>query len=291
MKTSPPEAAAMVTSYRSILVLLDTSPACASRIQAAVRLAQAHGSQLVGLAPTGLADLPDLRTSNRELAARAARAWDALRDRAESAAQAFRDACHAAAYENFLAVIEEEDVARSTLNHARFCDLVIAGSPRADAHGARERGDAIDDIVLHNPRPTLVWPEQPREGAIGTRILLAWDDSREASRAAADALPLLQRASHVHALWADEGDLDADTARKKLDALYHWLHAHQVPCVAHIAQTKGGIVSTLNARASEIGADLIVMGAWGRPRWAERVLGGATHGVLHGLQVPVLMSH
>ncbi len=281
----------MVTSYRTILVLLDTSPACASRIRAAVRLAQEHDCQLVGLAPTGLADLPDLRTSNRELAARAARAWDTLRDRAEAAAQAFRDACNAAGLKNFRAVIEEEDVARSALNHARFSDLVITGHPRDDAAGARERGEAIEAVVLHNPRPTLVWPEHARSESVGTRILLAWDDSREATRAAGDALPLLKRAGHVHALWADEGDLDPAVARQKIDALYHWLHAHEVPCVAHIAQVKDGIVSTLRARAREIGADLIVMGAWGRPRWAERVLGGATHGMLHDPELPVLMSH
>jgi len=281
----------MVMNYRSILVLLDTSPACASRIRAAVRLAQEHGSQLVGLSPTGLADLPDLRTSNRELAARAARAWDTLRDRAETAAQAFRDACNAAGLKDFRAVIEEEDVARSTLNHARFCDLVITGHPRDDAAGARERNEAVESIVLHNPRPTLVWPDQASADSLGSRILLAWDDSREASRAAGDALPLLKRASHVHALWADEGDLDPTVARQKIDALYHWLHAHGVPCVAHIAQVKDGITSTLRARAHEINADLIVMGAWGRPRWAERVLGGATHGMLHAPELPVLMSH
>jgi len=95
----------------------------------------------------------------------------------------------------------------------------------------------------------------------------------------------------VHALWADEGDLDPVIAREKLDQLYAWLHAHEVQCVAHIARVKDGVSATLRTRASEIGADLIVMGAWGRPRWAERVLGGATHDMLRALDLPVLMSH
>ena len=37
--------------------------------------------------------------------------------------------------------------------------------------------------------------------------------------------------------------------------------------------------------------DLIVMGAYGHSRWTERVLGGATRGILASMTVPVLMSH
>lgn len=281
----------MVMTFRSILVLLDASPDSAKRTQAAIRLAREHGSRLAGLSPTGLADLTDLRTANRELAARAARAWDALRDRAESAAQAFRDACSAAGVSDFQAIIEEADTAAATLRHARFADVVIVGEARANAAAGRARGEAIEQVVLHNPRPTLVWPAAAPAEATGSRVLLAWDDSREATRAASDALPLLQRAQHVHVLWADEGELEPGKVRDRLDALYHWLHAHGVPCVVHMAQVKDGIAATLRARAAEIRADLVVMGAWGQPRWAERLMGGATHDMLHTLDLPVLMSH
>ena len=45
------------------------------------------------------------------------------------------------------------------------------------------------------------------------------------------------------------------------------------------------------AGARKIGADLVVMGAYGRPRLAELVLGGATREVLSKAGVCVLMSH
>jgi nucleotide-binding universal stress UspA family protein len=51
------------------------------------------------------------------------------------------------------------------------------------------------------------------------------------------------------------------------------------------------IDGALLSRAADMGADLIVMGAYGRSRWAERVLGGATRGLLASMTVPVLMSH
>jgi nucleotide-binding universal stress UspA family protein len=59
----------------------------------------------------------------------------------------------------------------------------------------------------------------------------------------------------------------------------------------HLATSHRGITQTILARAAEMDADLIVMGAYGHPRWAERMLGGATRGMLGAISVPVLMSH
>ena len=49
--------------------------------------------------------------------------------------------------------------------------------------------------------------------------------------------------------------------------------------------------ATLLSRAADLRADLIVMGAYGHSRWSERILGGATRGVLQSMTAPVLMSH
>jgi nucleotide-binding universal stress UspA family protein len=45
------------------------------------------------------------------------------------------------------------------------------------------------------------------------------------------------------------------------------------------------------SHASDVDADLIVMGAYGHARWAQRVVGGATRGLLGAMTTPVLMSH
>jgi nucleotide-binding universal stress UspA family protein len=52
-----------------------------------------------------------------------------------------------------------------------------------------------------------------------------------------------------------------------------------------------GIAETLLSRAADLGADLIAMGAYGHSRWSERILGGATRGMLQSMTAPVLMSH
>jgi nucleotide-binding universal stress UspA family protein len=51
------------------------------------------------------------------------------------------------------------------------------------------------------------------------------------------------------------------------------------------------IAEAMLSRAADLSADLVVMGAYGHARWAERVLGGATRGLLESMTVPVLMSH
>jgi nucleotide-binding universal stress UspA family protein len=43
--------------------------------------------------------------------------------------------------------------------------------------------------------------------------------------------------------------------------------------------------------ARDVSADLIVMGAFGRSRLREWVLGGATRAVLDYMHIPVLMAH
>ena len=45
------------------------------------------------------------------------------------------------------------------------------------------------------------------------------------------------------------------------------------------------------SHAADVDADVLVMGAWGTSRWAERMLGGATRTVLASMTLPVLMSH
>ena len=77
----------------------------------------------------------------------------------------------------------------------------------------------------------------------------------------------------------------------RLDALQHWLMWQGVSADVRIETTGVDIADAMLSRAADFGADLIVMGAYGHARWAERVLGGATRGLLASMTVPVLMSH
>ena len=128
--------------------------------------------------------------------------------------------------------------------------------------------------------------------SIGGRVMVAWDDSRESARAVSDALPLLRLATRVEVVsWADAATVEAAALPRRLQALQPWLAWQGVSAELSIETTGHGIADAMLSRAADLSADLIVMGAYGRSRWAERVLGGATRGLLASMTVPVLMSH
>jgi nucleotide-binding universal stress UspA family protein len=279
-------------NYRSLLVMLDNGSGCADRMQLATHLARDLDCHLVGLAATGLIDVPSGGRSSAPLGQYAALAWDALRDQAESATERFREQCHRAGVASFEAVIDEADKAESLIRHAHFNDLVIVTQARTAASDGRRQQDLVESVILGCARPTLVLPHAGRFESVGAKVLVACDDSREAARALIDALPLLRRASRVEAVCWREKDSPGDTVvHARLDATHHWLRRHGVTSHVYVETAKGRLADAMLARAGQFGADLIVMGAYGHSRWTERILGGATRGMLAAMTVPVLMSH
>ena len=279
-------------TYRSLLVLLDHTSSCVARTRYAMQIARDLDCHLVGLAPTDLIDLPAAPKAATSLHEYAALVWDALRDQAERAADAFRDACHAAEVKSFEAVIDEASKAESLVRHARCSDLTVLTQADPSTPNFSVAKDLVESVILHSARPTLVLPYAGRFDRIGSRVLVAWNDSREAARALSDALPMLQRARQVEvATWNEKADIEDKTLRPQLDALQRWLMWHGVSAQLRVETLGTDISDAMLSHAADANADLIVMGAYGHSRWAERVLGGATRGLLASMTVPVLMSH
>lgn len=278
-------------SYRSLLVHLDDAPTCAARVQQAIALAKLMQAHLVGLAPTGLLRMPLALEAAAALESFNTMAWDLLLEQAQSTAQAFRQACAEAGLKSCEAVVDTADVAESLVRHAHCSDLVILGQSDPERAGHAQRRSASEQVLMHSARPGLILPYAWTGGSLGRRALVAWDDSREAARALADALPLLRRAEQVQVLSWRESPLDEPLAAR-LSALQQWLMWQGVTAEVH-EQTGGtqAVGELLLSRAADLDADLIVMGAYGRARWTERILGGATRGMLDAMTMPVLMSH
>jgi nucleotide-binding universal stress UspA family protein len=280
-------------SYRSLLVHLDQGPLAGARSEAAIGLARAFDCHLVGVAPTGLVFLPAYGEAAMPVLEYGELAMQALRDAAGQAAQRFRAACSAARLTAFEAIVDEAQAPASLVRHAQCSDLTVL--TQADP-GAPDRAAAqalVEQMVLHSARPTLILPCAGRIEHIGSTVLAAWDDSREAARALSDALPLLARAGKVHVMrWHEARDDDSPASmRERLEAVRRWLQRHGVAAEVRVEAGDIGVGEAMLSRAADVGADLIVMGAYGHARWAERMLGGATRGLLASMTVPVLMSH
>ena len=238
-------------TYRSLLVHLDSDSHCAARTQLAIRIARQHDCHLVGLAPTGLVDMPVAPEAAASLAEFAAVAWDALRDRAEAATQMFRDACRVAECKSFEAVVDERDKAQSIVRHAHCSDLVILSQAEPDAPGYGLAQGVVEQVVLNSARPTLVIPYAGRFDEPPRTALVAWDDSREASRAVADALPLLRVCEKVQVVaWNESIGAEDTTMAPRLDALHKWLMWQGVNSQVRTESTDIGIAEAMLSRAA-----------------------------------------
>jgi nucleotide-binding universal stress UspA family protein len=279
-------------TYRSLLVFLDSGPRCIARTHTAIGLAKGLGCHLVGVVPTGLIEVPISPGAATAISDYSALAWDALRAQAERVADRFREDCHVAGLKSHEAVIDEADKAQSVVRHAHCSDLTVVSQADPAALDFRAAQDLVEQVVLNSARPTLIIPHAGHTGSISSNVMVAWDDSREAARAVSDALPLLRLARQVEVVsWNERGAVGHKTLRPRLDALRQWLMWQGVSAELRNETPAVDIASAMRSRATELGADLIVMGAYGHSRWAERVMGGATRGLLDGLTVPVLMSH
>ncbi len=279
-------------NYRSLLVLLDDSESCAARVEMAINRARDLDCHLVGLAPTGLVEMGGSSQPAPALEEFAARAWDHLRERASQAANRFRDECRVAGLKSYEAVVDEDDKAISLVAHAHCSDLVVLSQADAAARDHRAVRAMVEQVVLHSARPTLIAPTTGRFSHVGDRVLVAWNDSREAARAISDALPILCHSSHVQLVhWRHPEAPDDAALRGRLDAAQRWLMWHGVPCEVIVEATELPFGGAMLSRAAAMQADLLVMGAYGHSLLAERLLGGATHTVLAASPLPVLMSH
>lgn len=167
----------------------------------------------------------------------------------------------------------------------RYHDAVIIGI-RPDDVTAQVTAEAV---LFGSGKATLLVPEDAQPMPIG-HVMIAWDGSREAARAVADAREFLTRAKRVTILSVtDEKELPSNIIGQQL---VDHLARHKISADIAIAIGNGRpVAETLQDYAHEIGAGLLVMGAFAHSRMRDFVLGGATSGILKNLRIPALLSH
>lgn len=168
---------------------------------------------------------------------------------------------------------------------ARYHDLVMVG---IDGSNQTTR-EIAETVVFGAGRPVLLLPETATAPNLDS-IAIAWDGSRVAARAVADATALLAEAKRIVVLTVlDEKPLEDRAIGERLAAA---LQARGLPAEALTIQAEDvPIGETLQRRAAEAGCGLLVMGGYGHSRLRDFVLGGATKGVLAEPHLPVLLSH
>jgi nucleotide-binding universal stress UspA family protein len=172
---------------------------------------------------------------------------------------------------------------------SRAADLIITGKDIGASLVDETRRVTLGDLVMRAGRPVLIVPQGITTLAMH-HVAVGWNDAREARRAVADALPLLQSAGHVTMLEiASQNDHAAALARVKDVAT--WLTHHQVPADAEAVVTSGSEASDLHAAVLNRNCDLLVAGAYGHNRLREWAFGGVTTDILLDPDFCVLLSN
>ena len=272
-----------------ILVQLDASPRARIRLDLAVALARQHRAHLTALhvidvalpvmamGDGGGAVIAELMEQMRQTALKAGAQLQA----------AFQEAIRREGIMGEWRQVEGS-AAELVALHGRYADLLMLGQddPESDHAGL------LEAVLFDSGRPVLAIPFAGTFPQIGRRVLVGWNASREASRAVHDALPLLAKAESACVFLANpKRGLGAHGEEPGADIARHLArHGLKVEVAKAVADDVADSALLLN-HASDMGADLLVMGAYGHSRLREFILGGVTRSLLREMTVPVLLSH
>jgi nucleotide-binding universal stress UspA family protein len=172
--------------------------------------------------------------------------------------------------------------------HAYYADLVVIARP--DRGQMSNPPGLTETLVLSSGRPIILVPPGGKASRV-RRILVGWNATREAIRAAADAVPLFARADAVKVLIVDyqrqqerHGQEPGAGTARRLAGLGARVE------VQHLSSGGQEVGQLLLSQAVAFRADLLVMGAYGHSKLREWVFGGVTRTVLYEAGLPVLMS-
>lgn len=169
--------------------------------------------------------------------------------------------------------------------YARLFDLTVVGRPVQGA--STPAASTLETVLFDSGRPILIAPPTPPKSLGGTAVV-SWNASTETARAIAFAMPFLRRAERVVVLAVEGVMVPGPTAA---EAARH-LQLNGIAAETHEAATKGrGGGETILAEAAELGADLLVKGAYTNSRLRQMIFGGATSKILAEAELPVFMAH
>lgn len=170
---------------------------------------------------------------------------------------------------------------------ARYSDITLFG-PELLA-GGDLRDYALSGAMFESGRPLLLAPTLPSLSP--KRVMVAWDSSPEASRAVHEAVEILARADEVRIVMVDPQAGDLAQGDEPGADVAAWLARHGAKVtVERLASGGNAVARVLRQHSIDMGADLIVMGAYGHSRMRQRIFGGVTKSMTGEPHLPVFLA-
>ena len=275
-------------TYKTVMVGLALGQPNDARLEVAAQLAKWFGARVIGVA--GAEFSPPLYFTEGEPAQRLIdQGWAAVKNRLKELEGGFR-----AAMQNRAVEVEwrcgEDFPTRFIVRQARASDIIVVGEAA--------RGGLADPFVQVNPsdlvmqvgRPLLVVPESCSWLDLRS-VLVAWKDTTEARRAVNDALPLLRKSTEITIVEIVEDEADRAAALLRVEDVAAWLSRHGVRASQQVPGQCGDAAAQLEQVASDVGAGVVIAGAYGHSRLSEWILGGVTRRLINPAIRCSLLSH
>jgi nucleotide-binding universal stress UspA family protein len=190
-------------------------------------------------------------------------------------------------------VFETGSLSYAVTHRAHMADLVVIGQVDPDNPLPEVARTMIEDVLMTAGRPLLIIPYAGQFQSVGVNTLIGWTATREAARAVHDALAMLAPAAKVTVLTVETSRPPPDIRVLPTADIAEHLARHGLDVSAARTVVTDGLspADALLDYASDIGADLLVVGGYGHSRTREMIMGGVTRDLLRHMTLPVLMSH
>lgn len=172
---------------------------------------------------------------------------------------------------------------------ARYTDVTILGPDLLTNEALKAK--VIEGALFESGRPILLIPHGTKPTLRPKCILLAWDSGMECTRAAREALDIMASAEEVHVTLVDPDTSSiANGAEPGADIAAYLAHHGIKVDVDRLPSGGEPIADVLKQHATDISADLVVMGGYGHSRTREWIFGGVTRSMIEDPGLPILMA-
>jgi nucleotide-binding universal stress UspA family protein len=276
-------------TYATVMVSLALDQPNEPRLEAAGQIAERFDAGIIGIAASQFAP-PLYFTSGEQAQNLIDQERASINKRMAELEAQFREATKKrAGHVEWRCAIDFP--ARYIAQQARCADIIVSAAAKGTISDPLALASP-KDLVMQAGRPLLVVPDT--FGWLDLRsVLVAWKDTPEARRAVAGALPMLGKAKDVVVAEILEEDGNRPAALSRVGDVVAWLSRHGVAASGQTADRDEDreVTAQLDGIAADIGAAVIVAGAYGHSRFRELILGGMTRHLITQSARCVLLSH
>ncbi len=175
---------------------------------------------------------------------------------------------------------------------ARYHDLILVGEDFSIDDPLEIISNPTAKLAVESSCPVLVVPNDFDKKVALENPLVAWNGSRESSRAVRDAVPFLRRADSV-TIMKGKGRKDFQVKMDDNEAsLLRYLRLQDVD--AHYVATDmegDSFGELLSDRVEKNDHDFLVLGAYDHSRVKELIVGSTARSLIGNVSIPILLSH